>query len=176
MKTNKKISDVSIKMKLFEESYESNPGSVNKSDNNSKGEHIQARTLESTFERRTTSSSKDATTPTSKNSSISEEEEEIVLPTTVVPPSVSKDPKKTLKKNQKNIRNDKPTDNFKPNDTPIPNISSYHPPTSTPPSGRKRVAKVTNVNHLADITYDILTVIVPRDATEDNDLLTLSNI
>ena len=92
------MSDVLINMKLSEEAYESNPGSVKNFDDDSKDTPIQARTLEPTFERRTTLSSNDVSNPTSKDSKISEEEEEIVPPTTVVSPSASKDPKKTLKK------------------------------------------------------------------------------
>ena len=68
--------------------------------------------LEPTFERDTTSSSKDVPIPTFKASSISEEDEEKVLLTTIGLPSASNDPKKSLKKKQKKVRNNKPTAPF----------------------------------------------------------------
>ena len=164
-------------MKLSEESFESSPGSVKDSDNDSKGTSIQARTLESTFKRLTTLSSKDVPTPTSKDSNIFEEDEVTVPPTTtIVPPLTSKSPKKALKKKQKKVRNKKLTNTFKPTNTPIPDTSSHHPTTSTPPPASKQVAKVTDVDHLTELVYDTSTVIGPRDTTEDDDLLALSNL
>ena len=35
---------------------------------------------------------------------------------------------------------------------------------------------MTDVDHLADLAYDTSTVIVPRDTSEDGDLLALSNL
>ena len=133
--------------------------------------------LELTFEGRLTSSSNDVTHPTSKDS-IATEEEEIVLPyTTVVPPSDSKDPEKALKEKKKKVKNTKSVDQTKLFNTPkIPDISSNHPPVSTLPLASKWVAKVTTVDRFADLAYDISTVIGPRDTSEDDDLLTLSNL
>ena len=67
------MSNVSMEMKISEESFESNLGSVKYSNDDRKGRPIQACTLESVFEGPSVSSSKDVPIPTSKDSSISEE-------------------------------------------------------------------------------------------------------
>ena len=174
-KINNKMSDVSINMNLYEEAYESNQDSVKTSNNDSKNTPIRARTLELMFEKRKMSSSGDVIQPSSKDPNISEDETEAAPPTTVVPPSTSKDPTKTVKNPTKKVRKNKPK-NPKPANTPILVFKSHQPTTSTPPPASKQVAKVTDVDHLADLAYNISTVIGPRYTAEYDDILTLSSL
>ena len=92
--------DVSIEMKLYDNSFDSNVSSVKDSEKeDNKSTPIQAYTLESTFEARSTLSTKDVTHSTSKDSIKTVEEEALPPNTAVVPPSASNDPEKAL--NQK---------------------------------------------------------------------------
>ena len=64
----------------------------------------------------------------------------------------------------------------KMSDTPESTKNLIPSSISTPSSPSKQVAKVKDVDHLADLAYDISTVIGPRDTAENDDLLTHSSL
>jgi len=64
----------------------------------------------------------------------------------------------------------------KSTNTPEPTEKAIPLSISAPPPASKRVAKVTNVDHLTDLAYNISAVIGPRDRAENDALLTLLSL
>ena len=93
-------------------------------------------------------------------------------PTTVTPSSTKTSTKVLSLKKVKKLKTIMP----KISDTPEPTKNPIPSSISTPPPLSKRVAKVTDVDHLVDLVYDISTVIEPRDTAENYNLLTYSSL
>ena len=154
----------SLALNLSEEAYESNDDSLGSLDVNSKMTPVKAKTLAedhdppgSEYEERTHL----------HESNIYDDATDKVIPTTVPPASTKTSTKDVLSpKKVKKSKISKPNFSDAPDPTKKPIPSSI----SIPPPASKRLAKVTDIDYLADLAYDSSTVIRPRDAAKNDDL------
>ena len=111
------------------------------------------------------------------------------VPPTAGPPSTTKSSTKDVKeaiendtkdvtRPTKKVKNTKSTKPNKPKktDTSANDSKPNREPISTPPPASKRVAKMTDVDHLVYLAHSISSVMGPRDTAEDDELLTLSSL
>ena len=161
------MSAQSLDLDLSTEAYKSNDDSVGISDVDSKLTLIKNPPIDNDC-----SGSEYEVRTQPRESNIYDDAADKSNPTTV-PPSSSKPSTKVLSPRKvKKSRSIMP----KMTDTPEPTKNPIPSSISTPPPPSKRAVKVTNVYHLANLAYDISTVMGPRDTAENDNLLTLSNL
>ena len=152
----------SLDFNLSAEAYESNEDSVGTSDVNSKLSHIKAPPDNDV------QSGSEYDIRTRPRESKLQDDSAIGGKLTTAPPSSVKTSTKVL-----SPRKAKKTRSVPPKMTDTPKRNSKPTPSSisTPLPSSKLVAKVTDIDHLADLAYDISTVIGSRDAAESDNLL-----